>query len=264
VRAAEWLWANPVLRREWRSDRRPPTRLTDAASWLGLLFLLGLYAGAAVWLAREERSPWEARAFLLGACLLYLLGISILAPGMAATRISGERERRTWQALLLTSLHPTQVVAAKLLASLRPPLKLLGLWLPLLVMGVHAARLPPSRLLLILIVLLAASCAVAAGSLWLSGRCRRSRTAAALAYFVTGSCFWAALTTSPAHMSRGENMWWYISPAWQAAVLCLAEPGPSPLARPLLPEYAWFLLGCAAVTGLSLTLLTRQVAAGDE
>jgi ABC-type Na+ efflux pump permease subunit len=264
VRAADWLWANPLLRREWAQRRRPESRPAAAAAWLGLLLLLVSYAGSAGWLTQEQRSPWEARAFLLGACLLYLLWVSISTPGLAAVRIAGERERRTWQALLLTALRPSQVVSAKLLSSLVVPVSSLALWLPLLVMGAHAARLPFGRLVLILGVLLASAVTVAAGTLWLSGRFRRSLTAATLAYLLTGSCFWVALTSSPAHLIRGENLWWYLSPAWHAAILCLAEPLPSPLARPVLPEWVWFLFGCTAVTGMSIGLLTQRVAASDE
>jgi ABC-type Na+ efflux pump permease subunit len=233
------------------------------AGWLGLAFMLGGCAAAAFWLSREERSPWQARAFMLGVCLLYLLWVSAATPGLAAGRIAGEREQGTWQALLLTALPPSQIVTAKLLASLRLAANSFGLWLPLVLMGAHAARFTLGRLALILTVLAAAPITTASVSLWLSGRFRRSRTATTLAYLFTGSCFWMALISSPAHYVRGENLWWYASPAWQVAVLCLAEPGSSPLVRPLLPEWSWFLLGCGTLTVLALRLLTRRIAMGD-
>lgn len=264
ARAADWLWANPVLRRELAQGRRPSTRLGAAVRWLGLALALLAYGAGAYWLSRGERSPWEARAFLLGLCLLYLLWLTVAAPGPAATRISGEREQRTWQALLLTALRPSQVVAAKLLASLRPSLVALGQFLPLLLMSTHAGLLPATRLAQILSVLLAAALGVVAMALWLSGRCLRTRNAVLLAYLLTGLDIWGALACSPNQLIRGENLWWYVSPAWQVAILCLAEPGRSPLARPLLPEWAWFLLGWAALSGLSLALLTRRITRSGE
>lgn len=46
-------------------------------------------------------------------------------------------------------------------------------------------RLPAPRLFLIGVVLLASSTLAAAGALWLSGRCRQTRTAIGLAYLLT-------------------------------------------------------------------------------
>jgi ABC-type Na+ efflux pump permease subunit len=191
--------------------------------------------------------------------------MTMALPGPTAGRLSGERERRTWAALLLTALRPSQVVSANLLASLRGPVVVLAQLLPLLMMGAHAARLPPPRFALIVVVLLASSIGTAAVSLWLSGRCRHTRSAATLAYLLTGSWIWGALAVWPGQFVRGENLWWYFSPAWQVAVLSLVEPLPGPLAWPLLPEWVWFLLGCTIVSGLLFVLLTRRIArAGSD
>lgn len=258
---AEWLWANPVVAREWARSQRLPSRRRTLARGVGQAAMLALWGCAAHWLSREERSPWEARALLLGLCLLYLAAVFVLVPGPAAAAIAGERERRTWEALRLTALHPAQVVLGKLLARLGPAVGVLVLLSPPLLMGIHAARLPVSHLPLLLVVLLATPFPVAAGALWLSARCRRARTAVALAYALTALVSLAELVGPPVRFLRGENPVWYLSPAWQAAILCLAEPSRSPRVRPLLPEWAWFLLACAVLTGLALTLLTRRVAA---
>ena len=77
---------------------------------------------------------------------------------------------RSW---LLTALRPSQVVSAKLVVSLWPAVPALGAFMPLMIIGVHAARLPALRLLLLAGMLLAASIAAAALALWLSGRCRQ-------------------------------------------------------------------------------------------
>jgi hypothetical protein len=52
-----------------------------------------------------------------------------------------------------------------------------------------------------------------------------------------------------------------VSPAWQASLLILASSHPSPLALPLLPEWAWFLLLSLGATALFCWLLVRRVAA---
>lgn len=258
-----YVWDNPALAREW-SQRRGAGRGREPLRWAGLAALLLGYAVALHWLSAPGRSPWEARAFLLGASLLYLLLVTVAVPGPAAGAVGLERERQTWQALLLTALQPSQLVAAKFLVALWPAARALALLAPLLLAGLHAARLGPEHAAAMGLVLLAAPTAVSAVSLWLSGRCRRTLTAAVLAYLLTGVLFWGTLAWAPSLYLRGENPWWYASPAWQVALLCLAEPSRSPLALPLLPEWAWFLLGCAAVSALALALLTRRIAAVER
>lgn len=263
MRIAYWLWDNPALHREWSGQSgqgRRRTALGEAVAWLGLVVLLAVYGAAAWWLCRPERNPWQARSFLLTACVAYFALVHILVPGPAAGAISGERERETWQGLLLTALRPSQIVAAKYVAALRPAGALLLGFLPVLLPTAHAARLPFTHFLPLVLVLVLAPAGVAALALWLSGRFRRTRVAGSIAYVVVALGFWAALIWFGPWAVRGENFWWYLSPVWQAAVLCLAEPLGSPLARPLLPEWAWFALLSVALTAACLGLLTRRIA----
>jgi len=257
---AEWLWENPILRRE-RARKPPPAGpLQAAGAWAGLLLLLAAYFGTAGWLSGPERDPWAARSSLLVASIGYLLLVSLVLPGSVGGLISGERERGTLQPLLLTGLRPSQMVAGKFLIALRPAAFLLAAFLPLLMMGAHAARLPAGYAALLLLILATAPVPVAAGALWLSGRFRRTRNSTILAYLLTALFYWATLGWAPGLLVGRESLWWYFSPAWQAALLLLAQPTPSPLARPLMPEWAWFLLFCLSAAGLSLWLLCRRLA----
>src|SRR5690349_16353724 len=108
ARLAEWTWENPVVRRE--RARRPARGgwLREGLPWAGLLLVLAFYAAFGWWLSSPGVDPWQGRTFLLGACALYLLGVSLAVPGPAAAAISGERERETLQSLLLTALRPSQ------------------------------------------------------------------------------------------------------------------------------------------------------------
>lgn len=259
---ANWLWENPALRREWSGQSgqgRKRTPLGEALAWVGLALLLAGYAGSMFWLSRPERNPWQARSFLLVVSTVYLALVHILVPGPAAGAISGERERETWQGLLLTALRPSQIIAAKYVAALRPAGFLLLSLLPLLLAGAHAGRLPFSQWFPLLLVLAAAPAGVAALALWLSGRYRRTRVAGSIAYVLVALGFWASLAWFQPWAPRGENLWWYLSPVWHVALLCVAEPQASPLALPLLPEWTWFVLGALALSAGCLTLLVRRI-----
>lgn len=263
---ATWLWDNPALSRERtmrEGHRRRRGVWPEIGAWVGLAAALALTAGSAWWLALPERNPWQSRTFLAGLAALYLLGVALLVPGAAASAISGERERETWQELLLTRLHPWQVVSAKLLSALRPAAYLLAAVLPALLAGAHAGRLALDHLLLLLLVLAVAPVGIAGLCLWLSGRLRRTRIAVTVAYVLTGLLFGASLAWYPHLLVRGENLWWYASPVWHAAVLCLAEPTLSPLARPLLPEWAWCVLFYGGLAAVTLALTARRIA-GEE
>lgn len=257
---AEHLWDNLALRREWRPRAAAP----KAAVWgAAALASVGYLAGAG-WLSAPERSPWEARAALLVLSWLYLLGVNLGVPGAAAAGIAGERERGAWTELLLTELRPSQLVAAKYLAALWPAARVGGLLLPPWLLAAHAARLPAGRPLLLALVLVLPALAAAAAGLALSSRIPRTASATAWAYSGTTVLFWGTLPGVPALFTRGENLWWYLSPPWHAALLCLREPVGSPLARPLLPEWAWLALGCLIVTAAGLRSVLRRTAAWGE
>jgi len=260
---SKWIGDNPALRREWQLLRRPPEAgdgLRASAGWLGLAALFALYGGSAWWLSQPDLAPWPARAFLLTVSLGYLLLISLILPGRAVAFMARERGQERWQELLLTSLEPSQIVAAKLLPAFYPAPWLLGLVLPVLLMAAHAGRVTPDRFLILLLILAATGLTIAAFGLWAAVRFRNPRSAMALAYLLTGASCWGTLAWYAPFYVRGENLWWYLSPAWHAALLSLAASTSSPLALPLLPEWSWFLLGNLGLTGLFFWLLTRRLA----
>lgn len=258
-----WLRDNPALAREEtmrQGQRRRRGVWPEIGAWVGVVAALALAAGSAWWLTRPERNPWQSRTFVAGLCAAYFLLVALLVPGPAASSISGERERETWQELLLTRLRPWQVVWAKLLSQLRVPAFLLAGVLPALLMGAHAGRIPPDHLLWMLAVMVVAPVGITALSVWISGRIRSSRVAMTLAYLCTGLLFGASLAWSPQLLVRGENLWWYLSPVWHTALLSLGAPGLSPLARPLLPEWLWCVLFYGGLAALTLALTARRVA----
>jgi hypothetical protein len=260
----KWLTDNPALQREWTLLRRgqragEPDR--GPWSWVGLAATALLYAISAWWLSQSHVTPWQARSVLFVVSLGYLLLLGLLLPGHTVNLLVRERRQERWQELLLTTLEPSQIVAAKLLAATYPALSGLVVLLPVLLMGAHASRIPPDGFLLLMCVLVFAAPPVAALSLWLAMRMRNGRSALLLAYLLTNLAFWGSLVWFEPWYVRGENLWWYVSPAWHASLLILASPKTSPLALPLLPEWSWLLLMSLGATALFWRLLVGRVAA---
>lgn len=263
-RWSRWVSDNPALAREWSrrfgAERRSGP-VAKAFRWVALFLLVGVYFASAWWFCRGETDPWTARlgVFALGA--LYLLLITVVVPAQAASSIAWEREQETWQQLLLTRLHPSQLVAAKVLTALWPGICLYLGALPLLLPAMHAARLPLDTALEALAILAATPVAVTTLGVWLSMRFRRRLTSVALAYVATNVTVWLMLISLPPFYVRGENLWWYLSPVWHLGVLCFATTSWAPLARPLLPEWLWFLVLAAGLSALCLAGLQRRIAA---
>lgn len=257
-----WLRDNPALERE-RVMREGQARRRggwgELLAWAGVPAALALTAGGAWWLSRPERNPWEARTGLLLAIALYYLLAAGAVTGPAAAAITGERERETWQELLLTRLAPGQVAWAKLLTALRGGASVLAAFLPVLALGFHAGRIPLDHALPLLLVLTAPVAAAAALALWISSRFRRTRFSISVAYLLVLGLFGATIAWAPGLLARGENVWWYASPVWQAAVLVLAEPQASPLAVPLLPEWTWGAGFYLTLGALSLWRVARRI-----
>ncbi|MEX0668028.1 MAG: ABC transporter permease subunit [Acidimicrobiia bacterium] len=120
-----------------------------------------------------------------GVCLLLLLGIIMILPGMAAVSIVGEREKQTLRLVQVTTLSPRQIVTGKLVAALGYIGWLVAAVLPvlaapMLIGGVRMGDVFGALLMLGLIATL-----IGAFSIWLSARSRSTRTAVAGSYLLT-------------------------------------------------------------------------------
>jgi hypothetical protein len=85
----------------------------------GAIFITANRAGCLAW--RPGRSPRRTGA---GLSLLGLVAVT----GMAATSVTGERERGTWTSLAMTLVDGREVVRAKVAGALWAVRGLLGLW----------------------------------------------------------------------------------------------------------------------------------------
>ena len=131
----ELVLDNPMLGEAHREMRR--LLRTARAMGRGRMVAIGLILILYVWLIYEACVNSSTGVGEDGASLvcLYveLVIVTLVIPGSTYGAISGERERSTWDALVLTRLTPAQIVAGKLLWRLRTFACVSAFTLPLLI-----------------------------------------------------------------------------------------------------------------------------------
>ncbi|MBI2297708.1 MAG: ABC transporter permease subunit [Armatimonadetes bacterium] len=179
---------NPLLGHELRSRLRlfrklghtPLTRrLAAVVLAASYLLLVGLLAFSMV-----SHDPPDGSSLFAAVAVISLLLICFLAPGCTATAIAGERQKGTWDMLVVTSLSPGEILAGKLWGRVAG----LFLWLlgplPLLVIALLMGRVEPEMVLATAVVLPTTLVGLAAVGLLCSALCRTTGAATATAYAV--------------------------------------------------------------------------------
>lgn len=167
----------PMLGKEMRSRTRGWRAPVLLSVYLGLL---GTGAVGFVWLSMDRGGsiyPQVGLSFygLLVFGLVMLL--SFIAPAVAASAISGERERRTYDLLLVTGASLTGIVLGKWLASVTYLLYLVLAALPLLALVFLFGGVPPGVMLMAVLVCLLTGLGYGALGLCLSAVLKRSQAA---------------------------------------------------------------------------------------
>jgi ABC-type transport system involved in multi-copper enzyme maturation permease subunit len=124
---------NPVLQRELITHLRSPRTFVLLGMFLAALGLLVVGAWpqeAAVDLANPTAARRLVEVMFAGQFLL----ASLTAPAFAAGSLTGEKERKTYEMLLASALHPRSIVWGKWMASLVPTLLLLVSSLPIVLL----------------------------------------------------------------------------------------------------------------------------------
>ena len=196
------LVENPVLQRELLTNLR--------ASRSFLLMLLYQLALSSVLLAaypsgqRVDLTTDAAQAvqlvdfFFLGQYII----ASLMAPTFAAGAISGEKERKTYEMLLASPLHPWAIVIGKMVASLTHLAVLIVASLPIIILalplgGVSIYEVLAAYLWLMMSVILFGSIGLACSAAF-----RRTASSLVVSYLLilplvmVGAIFWRGLASS--------------------------------------------------------------------
>lgn len=180
------LRQSPVVDREKlvraRSGRTPVTMALNVCVLGG--FALVMF-GLAISRAADNRPSavdMAQVAFLTAAVQLVLA--LLFVPPLAATAISGERERGTFDLLVLGRLSPTHIVVTKLAATLAYLALVMVMALPVLVAVFLYAGLDLGQLLLVEVVTVVTVATLAAVGVLVGTWLRRALTATLVAYVV--------------------------------------------------------------------------------
>jgi ABC-type transport system involved in multi-copper enzyme maturation permease subunit len=180
--------ANPLAGKELLARMRGPRTFVVVTLLLLPLAAVagGLYAMIASSSASDTPTSTPVGKLFFAAVTAVELGlICLLAPALTADLISGERERRTLDLLLVTPLSRRQIVIGKLVAALGSLLLLIILALPIQALAVLIGGIGLEELLVGLLLLgLTATTYGCVGLFW-SARLRTTRGAMLFSYITT-------------------------------------------------------------------------------
>lgn len=185
------LRGHPVLAHELRRVLRLTTRLghtTAGRRAVGIALVaayLGALAMAATSLLSSHAGGWGTGEAEVVLCLGTLL-LVLLAPGLTSGVIAGERQRGTWEMLLVTPLRPLEILLGKLGGRLAGVGLLLLAGLPFVALAIGTDRVALPWLLATALIAPAALLGLSVVGLVCSARCRDVATATATAYGITG------------------------------------------------------------------------------
>lgn len=184
---------NPLVQREIRSRMRSNRTLALLVGFVGLMaggLAIVLQVSGVNSTAAYAPNPVELGYILFHVALsVELVLIGMVAAGTAAGAISGERERQTWDLLVVTGLPARDIVIGQLFASVMLVLWLvvaaLPVFIPLLRVGVASWDV----LLRVLLFFMVTALVYGALGLLCSAWCRRTVVAVIVSYLIGGG--WA-------------------------------------------------------------------------
>ncbi len=183
---------NPVLRKEAIVTMRSWKTYAVLVLFVGIAALgAALYIRTAMYYNYTlsfDPSDMIWMYVLLAAVQMSL--IVLTTPAIAASSISGERERQTLDLLLVTKMSPLSIVLGKLMSSLAYILLLVVATLPVFAMIFYFGAISIIQLIELFVFVLCSSCMIGSISVFFSCRFKKSITSIVFTYLVIGLlCF---------------------------------------------------------------------------
>ncbi len=132
-------FANPVLTQELRG------RMRGSRAFMILTVYLLVLAGVVtlIYLATRSQAQFDpfnsgrtiGKALFIGTALVALVQVGLIVPSQAANAIASEKERQTYDLLILTMLSPWKIVMGKLMAALAYALLLIVAVVPFMALS---------------------------------------------------------------------------------------------------------------------------------
>jgi hypothetical protein len=132
-------FANPVLTQELRG------RMRGSRAFMILTIYLLVLAGVVtlIYLATASTAQFDTfnsgrtigKALFIGTAFVALLQVGLIVPSQAANAIASEKERQTYDLLILTMLSPWKIVVGKLMAALAYALLLIVAVIPFMALS---------------------------------------------------------------------------------------------------------------------------------
>ena len=258
---------NPVLYKEITT--RFQLRRQSKANRIVIYSIVGLIIPLFYWFSmrailRDSNAARDSYGIFL--CALEVSLVVFLTPAMLASAITLEREKQTWNALLLSRLTHSEIVVGKFIGGLIPTLIALAVFFPLNIIAALGAGIGLGQFLLSHVLLMATMLFYGAVGLFCSWVCRRTQVATAtaagtVAFFTLGSPLALSLWQSVSGYSGSSRASDFL-PLWSNPYYAMAE---LTMERSGNPEIAILLtIGSLIGTMLLLVLVTRRLAQGPK
>lgn len=183
------------------------------------------------------QGPYSGATLFNTLAAFELLLLVFVSPALATTAISGERERRTLELLLLTRLSGVGIVLGKLAGALAMLLLQLLCTLPIFALAFLLGGVAPETLVRVYLLYLAVATALATLGVSVSACTRRTQTSAAISYVLSfalvfgttlaASALYAPLPALPGQPAGTPLAAWLVAAANPLAALLSALPNPS-------------------------------------
>lgn len=251
---------NPIFTRESRSRFRAPLAFALLLLYAALLALVTVFLYDATFGGAQEFAtvytgpPGFASSFsptptpaTLGRELFFKLALAqlvawmLLAPALAATSLSGERERGLLEGVQLSRLAPRQIVGGKLAAVLSLIALLLPITLPMFATCFLLGGVAPSELFQALALQISTAVFGASLGLFFSARARRAQASLASALVTMGAIGFLTYLSfnewrSGARLFGGTSDW--SAKVWEILATLAAWFGPQNALEMLHREYS--------------------------